>query len=232
MKNKLITMSLSAALAIPLMVLPNIQANAGMAVWDTGSYARQLKQLQETTKQLKQAKAQYDQFRGTRDIGKMFNQYGKYLPSDMQGMYKDYQTGNWEGLAQKVDRLQNSQKLTGSQKDQVAKLLEQEKQGALQNKVKLDDMYVKSLERFNQIQRMANSVDLQKDPKAAADLLNRIQVENAMLSLQTNQLQMAKMLRESEIELQKQQRFDQKRKFNSVSEPGKSRMSTNVLFKK
>lgn len=216
MKKKIIAAVLSVAMVAPLAVIPTIQANAaGVPVFDASSFVRQLQQLQEAQKQFQQAKAQFDQFRGTRDIGKMFNQYGKYLPADMQSMYKDYQTGNWEGLAKKVDSLQKNQKLTGSQKEQVAKLLEQEKMGALQNKVKLDDMYVKSLERFNQIQRMANSVDLQNDPKAAADLLNRIQVENAMLSLQTNQLQMTKMLREAEVDLQRNQRLERQRDFNN-----------------
>lgn len=216
MKDKVIAAVLSVAMIAPLTALPTIQANAaGVPVFDASGFVRQLQQLQEAQKQFQQAKAQFEQFRGTRNIGDMFNKYGKYLPNEMQGLYKDYQTGNWEGLAQKVDSLQKSQKLTGSQKEQVAKLLEQEKMGALQNKVKLDDMYVKSLERFNQIQRMANSVDLQKDPKAAADLLNRIQVENAMLSLQTNQLQMAKMLREAEVDLQRNQRLERQRDFNN-----------------
>lgn len=78
-------------------------------------------------------------------------------------------------------------------------------------------MYARSVDRFNQIQRMANSVDLQNDPKAAADLLNRIQVESAMLALQNNQLQMAKMLRESEKDLQAQKRKDRSRRFNETS---------------
>lgn len=218
MKKKILTAILSVSMIMPLTALPTIQANAaGVPVFDASGFVRQLQQLQEAQKQFQQAKSQFEQFRGTRDIGKLFNQYGKYLPADMQGMYRDYQTGNWEGLAQKVDSLQKSQKLTGSQKEQMAKLLEQERQGTLQNKVKLDDMYVKSLERFNQIQRMANSVDLQNDPKAAADLLNRIQVENAMLSLQTNQLQMTKMLREAEKDLQAQKRKDRSIRFNETS---------------
>ena len=44
------------------------------------------------------------------------------------------------------------------QKQQMQQLLEQEKRASLENKVKLDDMYARSVDRFNQIQRMANSV--------------------------------------------------------------------------
>lgn len=218
MKNKLLTAVLSASMVLPLTALPTIQAQAaGVPVFDASSFVRQLQQLQEAQKQFQQAKAQFEQFRGTRNIGALFNQYGKYLPSEMQEMYRDYQTGNWEGLADKVDRLQNSQRLTGTQKQQMQQLLEQEKRASLENKVKLDDMYARSVDRFNQIQRMANSVDLQNDPKAAADLLNRIQVESAMLALQNNQLQMAKMLRESEKDLQAQKRKDRSRRFNETS---------------
>ncbi|MGO2346425.1 type IV secretion system protein [Psychrobacter celer] len=218
MKNKLLTAVLSASMVLPLTALPTIQAQAaGVPVFDASGFARQMLELQEAYKQVAQAKAQFEQFRGTRDVGALFNQYGKYLPSEMQGMYRDYQTGNWQGLADKIDRLQNSQRLTGTQKQQMQQLLEQEKRASLENKVKLDDMYARSVDRFNQIQRMANSVDLQNDPKAAADLLNRIQVESAMLALQNNQLQMAKMLRESEKDLQAQKRKDRSRRFNETS---------------
>lgn len=218
MKNKLLTAVLSASMVLPLTALPTIQAQAaGVPVFDATGFARQMLELQEAYKQVAQAQAQFEQFRGTRDVGALFNQYGKYLPSEMQGMYRDYQTGNWQGLAEKIDRLQNSQRLTGTQKQQMQQLLEQEKRASLENKVKLDDMYARSVDRFNQIQRMANSVDLQNDPKAAADLLNRIQVESAMLTLQNNQLQMAKMLRESEKDLQAQKRKDRSRRFNETS---------------
>lgn len=218
MKNKILTAVLSASMVLPLTALPTIQAQAaGVPVFDASGFARQMLELQEAYKQVAQAKAQFEQFRGTRDVGALFNQYGKYLPSEMQGMYRDYQTGNWQGLADKIDRLQNSQRLTGTQKQQMQQLLEQEKRASLENKVKLDDMYARSVDRFNQIQRMANSVDLQNDPKAAADLLNRIQVESAMLALQNNQLQMAKMLRESEKDLQAQKRKDRSRRFNETS---------------
>lgn len=229
MKNKILTAVLSVSMILPITALPTIQAQAaGVPVFDATGFARQMLELQEAYKQVAQAQAQFEQFRGTRDIGALFNQYGKYLPSEMQGMYRDYQTGNWEGLANKVDQLQNSQKLTGTQKEQMAKMLELEKRSTLENKVKLDDMYARSVDRFNQIQRMANSVDLQNDPKAAADLLNRIQVENAMLTLQNNQLQMASMLRKAEVDLQRNQRLERSRSFNT-SGNGNRRGSTRAF---
>lgn len=233
MKKKILTAVLSVSMVLPMTALPTIQANAaGVPVFDATGFARQLLELQEAQKQFQQAKAQFQQFRGNRDIGALFNQYGKNLPSEMQGMYKDYQSGNWQGLASKVERLQNSEKLTGSQKEQFAKILEREKLSTFQNKVKLDDVYIRSLERFNQIQRMANSVDLQNDPKAAADLLNRIQVENALLNLQTNQLQITSALRKAEQEVMAQQRLEKKRRYNEVSNPNNTRMQTKPLFNK
>ena len=136
MKNKLLTAVLSASMVLPLTALPTIQAQAaGVPVFDASGFARQMLELQEAYKQVAQAKAQFEQFRGTRDVGALFNQYGKYLPSEMQGMYRDYQTGNWQGLADKIDRLQNSQRLTGTQKQQMQQLLEQEKRASLENKV-------------------------------------------------------------------------------------------------
>src|SRR5699024_10889652 len=216
LKNKLLVGALSSALMAPTMLASTASYGAGVPVFDASSFARQLQQLQEAYKQLEQAKAQYDQFRGDRDIGKLFNQYGKYLPKDMQDMYRDYQRGDWAGMADKIAQLEKQQKLSGSQKQILEQMANSQRMSAMKNKVKLDDMFAKSTQRFEQIQRMANSVDLQHHPTATADLLNRIQVENAMLQLQTNQLQMVGMMRKAEKELEQQQRLDHSRKFNST----------------
>ena len=137
------------------------------------------------------------------------------MPKEMQDMYKDYQSGNWAGLADKVARLEKSQQLTGTQKEQLSQIANQTKMQALGNKAVLDDMFAKSNQRFAQIQRMANSIDLQKDPKAAADLLNRIQVEIAMIQLQSNQHQMMNMLMQAEKDMQEQRAKERSMRFNS-----------------
>lgn len=218
--------ALSAILSIGLLttgvVTTATVANAaGIAVFDASQFARQFEQLRAVKQQLDQAKATYNQFRGTRDIGVLFNQYGKYMPADMQAMYKDYQNGNWAGLADKMAKLEKSGKLSGTQKQQLDQIASEAKMSALKNKAQLDDMFAKSNQRFNQIQRMANSIDLQKDPKAAADLLNRIQVEVAMMQLQSNQLQMINMMMQAEKDLQKQRAEERSRQFNSTG--GKKR---------
>lgn len=202
-------------------------AHASVPVFDASQFARQFEQLVEAKKQLDQAKMTYDQFRGNRDIGALFNKFGKNMPADMQKMYKDYQSGNWAGLADKVAVLKQTQKLTGTQKQMLDQMANRANLSAMQNNVKLNDMFQKSNDRFTQIQRMANSVDLQKDPKAAADLLNRIQVESAMLQLQTNQLQMINMLRQSEKELEAQQRVQNAQKFNTMQ--GKAPQKTKAV---
>lgn len=229
MKKQILTAVMSLTLALPLMTVSSqTYALPGKIVFDPSVFARQLEQLKNAKSQLDQAKAQYNQFRGTRDIGALFNQYGKYMPADMQKMYKDYQSGNWDGLADKVATLKKSQKLTGTQKQVLEQMANRANLSALQSNAKINDMFQKSNERFNQIQRMANSIDLQKDPKAAADLLNRIQVESAMLQLQTNQLQMINMMRQSEKELEAQQRVQNAQQFNSSE--GKQRSKTKVVF--
>lgn len=215
MKSKLLVAILTFGMVAP-MVTVSTNANAtGVPVFDASQFARQFEQLLEAKKQLDQAKATYDQFRGNRDIGALFNQYGKYMPAEMQSMYKDYQSGNWAGLADKVATLKRTQKLTGTQKQMLDQIAERANLSAMRNNVKVNEMFAQSNTRFTQIQRMANSIDLQRDPKAAADLLNRIQVESAMLQLQTNQLQMINMMRQSEKELEQQQAAQQQQQFNS-----------------
>lgn len=228
MKSKLLVAILTFGMVAPMMAVSTNANAAGVPVFDALQFARQFEQLIEAKKQLDQAKATYDQFRGNRDIGALFNQYGKYMPSEMQAMYRDYQSGDWDGLADKMARLKNGQKLTGTQKEMLDKIADQANMSAIKNKVAVDDMFRTSNERFAQIQRMANSIDLQQDPKAAADLLNRIQVENAMLQLQTNQLQMVAMMRQAEKDLQQQQAAEYQKKFNSTG--GKTRMATRPVF--
>lgn len=207
---------MSLSLIVPAVgVITATTAHAsGVPVFDAAQFARQLEQLVEAKRQLDQAKATYEQFRGSRDIGVLFNQYGKYMPAEMQAMYRDYQNGNWDGLATKIAQLEKSRQLTGKQKQQLEQIASEAKMSSLKNKVQLDDMFAKSTQRFNQIQRMAQSVDLQKDPKAAADLLNRIQVEAAMLQLQSNQLQMINMMMQAEKDAQKQRAVERRRKFS------------------
>lgn len=212
--KKAMTAILSLSLIAPVGVVMTSTTAHAITVFDPAVFGRQLLQLQEAKKQLDQAKAQYDQFRGNRDIGALFNQYGKHMPKEMQDMYKDYQSGNWAGLADKVARLEKSKQLTGTQRQQLEQMAKESKMQALGNKVVLDDMFAKSNQRFEQIQRMANSIDLQKDPKAAADLLNRIQVESAMLQLQSNQLQMMNMLMQAEKETQRQAVIEKRRDFS------------------
>ncbi len=228
MKSKILVAILTFGMVAPMMAVSTNANAAGVPVFDASQFARQFEQLIEAKKQLDQAKATYDQFRGNRDIGALFNQYGKYMPSEMQAMYRDYQSGDWDGLADKMARLKNGQKLTGTQKEMLDKIADQANMSAIKNKVAVDDMFRTSNERFAQIQRMANSIDLQRDPKAAADLLNRIQVENAMLQLQTNQLQMVAMMRQAEKDLQQQQAAEYQKKFNSTG--GKTRMTTRPVF--
>lgn len=226
--KKMILCGVLAATAVAPIATTQTANAAGVPVFDASQFARQFEQLLEAKKQLDQAKATYDQFRGNRDIGALFNQYGKYMPAEMQAMYKDYQSGDWSGLANKMARLKNSQKLTGTQKQMLDKMADQANMSAMKNKIAVDDMFRTSNERFAQIQKMANSIDLQRDPKAAADLLNRIQVENAMLQLQTNQLQMVSMMRQAEKDLQQQQRIANAQKFNSSE--NKTRLKTKVVF--
>lgn len=228
MKNPILAMILALGTVAPTAIMPTTANASGVPVFDASQFARQLEMLIEAKKQLDQAKLQYEQFRGSRDIGALFNQYGKYMPADMQKMYKDYQSGNWQGLSDKVATLKKTQKLTGKQKEMLDKMANRANLSALQNNVKINDMFQKSNDRFTQIQRMANSIDLQKDPKAAADLLNRIQVESAMLQLQTNQLQMINMMRQSEKELEAQQRVQNAQQFNSSE--SKQRSKTKVVF--
>lgn len=214
-KMRAVVMAASVGLvAVPAIVV-STTAQANVPVFDASAFARQLEMLIQAKQQYDQAKATYQQFRGSRDVGVLFNQYGQYLPQEMQAMYRDYQNKNWAGLSDKIAQLEKSNKLTGTQKQQLQKLAQDAKLATFGNKVMLQEMFEKNNQRFNQLQRMANSIDLQNDPKAAADLMNRIQVETAMLQLQSNQIQMMNMLRQAEKEVQKERAIERARKFNS-----------------
>lgn len=182
-------------------------ANAQSAANFVKDMAEQAKRLIELKNQLEQQKRTYEAMIGSRDIGKLFNdpRLAQYLPQGMQGLYGDIKNKNISGMADKMAQL-STQYANGNNQAVNQQNIEQvRKANAQKNKIIIDQVFESSQQRLNQLTSLMNSIDSTQDPKAAADLGNRINSEVALLQAEQSKIQLVKQLADAEDKLLAQQ---------------------------
>lgn len=201
------------------LVLPVAASAGGVPTVDMGTILQLRANYDMAKTQFEEAEKTYKALYGNRDIGRLFSdpKLAKYLPQDMKQMFEDYRAGDYAAIAKRIEQLQKGEKLNGDQAAMLKNLTKREADFIFGSKVQIDEMFRRSNERFNQITRLMNTIDKTQDPKAAADLLNRIQVESAMIQMQQNQLKLAEMAMKAEERLIKQQKLELRRKRNSAN---------------
>lgn len=185
-----------------MMVTPAVFAG-GVPVIDVTELPRHLEKIYEMQKQLKQAQQAYEAAIGNRNVGALFSNptLAKYLPSEMKSVYQDYANKNWGGLADRVATLSNGEQLNGTQKQILEAVINRQTRSLYENRATFEKVMQEAGERYNQIARLMNTIDLSTDPKMAQDLQNRIAVEQAMLQLQQTQVELMGHLRQAEKEM-------------------------------
>lgn len=201
------------------LVLPVAASAGGVPTVDVVAGYQLYENYKKAHQQFVEAQKTYNALQGTRNIGQLFSnpKLSKYLPQDMKQMFADYRAGDYAAIAKRIEQLQKGEKLNGDQAAMLKNLTKREADFIFGSKVQIDEMFRRSNERFNQITRLMNTIDRTQDPKAAADLLNRIQVESAMIQMQQNQLKLAEMAMKAEERLIKQQKLELRRKRNSAN---------------
>ena len=194
-------------------------ANAQSAANFVKDMAEQAKRLIELKNQLEQQKRTYEAMIGSRDIGKLFNdpRLAQYLPQGMQGLYGDIKNRNISGMADKMAQL-STQYANGNNQAVNQKNIEQmRKANAQKNKIIIDQVFESSQQRLNQLTSLMNSIDSTQDPKAAADLGNRINSEVALLQAEQSKIQLVKQLAEAEDKLIAEQQRAAVKAYNTGS---------------
>ena len=194
-------------------------ANAQSAANFVRDMAEQAKRLMELKNQLEQQKRTYEAMIGSRDIGKLFNdpRLAQYLPQGMQGLYGDIKNRNISGMADKMAQL-SAQYANGHNQAVNQQNIEQaRKANAQKNKIIIDQVFESSQQRLNQLTSLMNSIDSTQDPKAAADLGNRINSEVALLQAEQSKIQLVKQLAEAEDKLIAEQQRAAVKAYNTGS---------------
>jgi len=145
---------------------------------------------------------------GSRNIGALFNdpRLAQYLPQGMQGMYNDIKNNNVSGAASKMAVIaQRYENRSTNHASNMSGVAQRQQDNAVKNRMILDEVFQSSNQRLNQLNALMSSIDGTADPKAAADLGNRINSEVALLQAEQSKIQLVKMLTEAEDKLLEQQ---------------------------
>ena len=153
----------------------------------------------------------YNAMNGVRGMGNLINNPAArhYLPKTASGLYNLSQgAGRTQGLSGSLEAIRRAaQVMTPAQAatPHTARMLERQQTQIAMMQATAEASYNAAGARFDSLQTLVNRVDLAQDPKAAADLANRINAENAMLQNEMIKLNMLAMIQSAQEKQLKQQ---------------------------
>ena len=179
-------------------------------VEDIQKYVEQITQLKA---QLDQAKQLFNSMNGARGMASILNNPSgrEYLPKDSAQIYGLVTSsgGGFSSLTGSAKTIKDAGKIIDSAnvKDTQGRKAVLDAQNQLANQqATYEAAYNQAGQRFTKLQEMVDTVDLAADPKAAADLQNRIAAEQAMLQNEQLKLSMLQQLHVTQQQQQQQQR--------------------------
>lgn len=196
MKIKLKIMPTAVLLAAGLTVAP-LTVTAGIPVTDPGAVAQRaqnfVQQMAEYAKQLTQMKNQYEQqvkqfkaMTGSRGLGNILQDAVKdQVPSEWSAIYKGAKDIDYKSVI-------NSKGYDSKTADRMA----------VKNLKDMEEVFKSTKTQLDSLTTMMNQINETKDMKAAADLQNRIAVEQAKIANNQTKLDMLDRLyaRQKEVE--------------------------------
>lgn len=164
----------------------------------SANIAQFIQQVTQLKLQLEQAKTMYNAMNGVRGMGSLINNPAarQYLPKSAGQLYA-LGNGGGSGLSGSISAIKAAAQimnpgdvanagtgtLLGKQQTQLAMM-----------QATAEASYDAAGNRFDTLQSLVDKVDLAADPKAAADLANRINAENAMMQNEITKLNMLAMI--------------------------------------
>ncbi len=197
-----------------LVVLTAASASAQMTVVVAGDIPAIMNQAQtmvqwgrqyaQMVEQLKQQEQQYASLNGNRGLGKIANnpELHSYLPDEWASIYNKVQNGSLPGISGAASAISSqekfSQNATGGQKRYQDTLMA--------NKAMTMQAYSNTRRRLDNINALMYQTNQTQDPKAAADLQNRIAAENALIQNEQIRINLMQQLQQAELKLAEEQR--------------------------
>ncbi|WP_343666736.1 P-type DNA transfer protein VirB5 [Paraburkholderia tropica] len=177
----------------------------GIPVFDAQNVAQAIATVAQLEQQVQQEIQIYQSTVGTRGFGALMSNpvVAKSLPSNWQSVYTAIQNGGYAGLTGSAQALRSASQIYNCE-DQTG-IDQQVCQRALnkpfQDKAFGQQAYQTELQELNQIQSLAQQIDVTQDPKGVAELQARIQAETTTVNNEMTKLQLFRMLSEAEDKL-------------------------------
>ncbi len=175
------------------------------------NYTQFVQQVTQLKLQLDQAKAMYNSLHGVRGMGALINNplARQYLPKGATDLYNlGRQRSGANGLSSSIETIMRAAQImkpSDMASPEGARLLTQQQTQLAAMQATAEAAYNAAGARFATLQTLVDSIDLARDPKAAADLANRINAENAMLQNEMIKLSMLAMVHNVQEKQLKQQ---------------------------
>jgi type IV secretion system protein VirB5 len=151
---------------------------------------------------LEQAKMMFNAMNGVRGMGALINNPNarQYLPKSAAQLYSLDVGGagnGFPGLSGSLQAIKTAAQImkpADVANSTTGALLNRQQDQLARMQATAEASYDAAGARFDTLQQLVNHVDLANDPKAAADLANRINAENAMMQNEITKLNMLAMI--------------------------------------
>ncbi len=196
--------SAAQAQGVPVIDAANLaQAVQQVAAWQ--------QQLQGMYQQYQQQVAQFKALTGARGFGDILANplLQKYLPVDMQGMYKGVMSGNLSQVASATRQQQLIYDCLSQKDERSQSLCRAQLEAPYAVKDLFQNVYEGTKLQVERLKELQAQINMTQDPKAIAELQARIQTEQAQIQTSMMQVQVATKLAEIETKLVAQQSHEQ-----------------------
>ena len=189
--------------------------NAQTTTNQAANIAKYVEQIVQLKAQLDQAKQLFNSMNGARGMASLLNDPGarQYLPKDasqVYGLVTGPGGGAFGGLTGSAKSIKDAGavlKSIDAKNPKNALMLEKSQNQLANQQATHEEAYKQAGERFDKLQELIDTVDAADDPKAAADLQNRIAAEQTMM-----QNEMAKLAMLERLHVAQQQQLAQQRR--------------------
>lgn len=210
--------NLASASGIPVV---DVAGNALKITHQAESILKFVEQIEQLKAQLEQQKQMFASMNGIRGMGQLLNNPAarQYLPANSQEMYNlavGVQSGKYSGLSGSLKAIRDAGRIvsTSSVKNTAtAGALDKAQTQLAAMQASAEAAFNAAGDRFERLEQLVQAVDTAADPKAAADLQNRIQAEQVMMQNEQSKLSMMVQLQSIQRQQLEQQGREQKAKF-------------------
>jgi type IV secretion system protein VirB5 len=177
----------------------------GIPVFDSQNVVQAIATVAQLEQEVQQEIQIYQSTVGTRGFGALLGNpvVAGSLPSNWQGVYTAIQSGGYAGLTGSAQALRSASQIYNCE-DQTGidqQVCQRELNKPFQDKAFGLQAYQTELQELNQIQNLAQQIDVTQDPKGVAELQARIQAETTTVGNEMTKLQLFRMLADAEDKL-------------------------------